>query len=264
MLLSNLKIMTKKNKNVLKNVRWIRTQIYHLNYRLYSISLQQYKMSLLLLTFDNLFDLLIESYNSLQFHSDPTPVNPFCVKDINPFEDWNYRPLKLRKTLSLRTDWASERRRSRSECTCLCRLILIRAICKSSVLPKMLKVLKHSPESTDIALCGQQKNILWFCNVNFRFHLTSFIRSSRREWCSVSQSVLNPFPNTPFWDHPKFKEAADDTWNVAIKGFSDIDCIENIVENVKLIILSNFTSPKMFSQGLFLQCVNMNIYGGKG
>ena len=30
---------------------------------------------------------------------------------------------------------------------------------------------------------------------------------------------LNPFPNTPFWDRPKFKEAADDDWNVAIKEF---------------------------------------------
>ena len=30
---------------------------------------------------------------------------------------------------------------------------------------------------------------------------------------------LNPFPNTPFWDCPKFKEAADDNWNVATKGF---------------------------------------------
>ena len=30
---------------------------------------------------------------------------------------------------------------------------------------------------------------------------------------------FNPFPNTPFWDCPKFKEAADDNWNVAIKGF---------------------------------------------
>ena len=29
----------------------------------------------------------------------------------------------------------------------------------------------------------------------------------------------NPFPNTPFWDNPKLKEAADINWNVAIKGF---------------------------------------------
>ena len=31
--------------------------------------------------------------------------------------------------------------------------------------------------------------------------------------------VLNPFPNTPFWDRPKFKEVADDNWNVAFEGF---------------------------------------------
>ena len=32
---------------------------------------------------------------------------------------------------------------------------------------------------------------------------------------------INPSPNTPFWDRPKFNEAADDNWNVAaaIKGF---------------------------------------------
>ena len=33
---------------------------------------------------------------------------------------------------------------------------------------------------------------------------------------------FNPFPNTPLWDHPKFKEAADDTWNVAIQGLDKI------------------------------------------
>ena len=38
------------------------------------------------------------------------------------------------------------------------------------------------------------------------------------------------FPNTPFLDHPKFKEATDDNCSVAIKGFLDTDCIENIVE----------------------------------
>ena len=42
--------------------------------------------------------------------------------------------------------------------------------------------------------------------------------------------TLNPFPNTPFWDRSKFKEAADDNWNMAIKGLLDTECIENIVE----------------------------------
>ena len=27
---------------------------------------------------------------------------------------------------------------------------------------------------------------------------------------------VNPFPNKPFWDRPKFKEAADDNWKLAI------------------------------------------------
>ena len=29
----------------------------------------------------------------------------------------------------------------------------------------------------------------------------------------VVVSHYNPFPNTPFWDCPKFKEAANDNWN---------------------------------------------------
>ena len=33
-----------------------------------------------------------------------------------------------------------------------------------------------------------------------------------------AENIINPFPNTPFWDCPKFK-AADDNWNVAIKEF---------------------------------------------
>ena len=31
--------------------------------------------------------------------------------------------------------------------------------------------------------------------------------------------ILLPVSYTPLWDHPKFKEAADDNWNVVIKGF---------------------------------------------
>ena len=36
-------------------------------------------------------------------------------------------------------------------------------------------------------------------------------------------ATLKPFPNTPFRDRPKFKEAADDNYNVGVKGFKDID-----------------------------------------
>ena len=35
----------------------------------------------------------------------------------------------------------------------------------------------------------------------------------------LEHSKVNPFPNTPFWDGPKFKEASNDNWNVAIKEF---------------------------------------------
>ena len=35
----------------------------------------------------------------------------------------------------------------------------------------------------------------------------------------MNGNVLNPFPNTPFSDRPEFKEAAGDSWNVAIEGF---------------------------------------------
>ena len=46
--------------------------------------------------------------------------------------------------------------------------------------------------------------------------------------------LFNPFPNAPFWDHPKFKKTADDNWNVAIKVFQVTDCIENIVEKCEI------------------------------
>ena len=35
---------------------------------------------------------------------------------------------------------------------------------------------------------------------------------------------VNPFPNTPFWDPLKFKEAIDDNWNVAINAFPKKPC----------------------------------------
>ena len=30
---------------------------------------------------------------------------------------------------------------------------------------------------------------------------------------------FDPFPNTPFWDCPNFKKAAEDNWNVASEIF---------------------------------------------
>ena len=63
--------------------------------------------------------------------------------------------------------------------------------------------------------------------------------------------TLNPFPNSPFWDFPKFKEAADDNWNVAIKGFWDADCIENCWKrwNCSFWAISPFST--VFSQIFF-------------
>ena len=64
-------------------------------------------------------------------------------------------------------------------------------------------------------------------------------------------SVVNPFPNTPFWDHPKFKEAADDIYNVAINGFKDTGCIENIVEKDEIAHFEQFVEKDetVFSLG---------------
>ena len=72
---------------------------------------------------------------------------------------------------------------------------------------------------------------------------------------------FNPFPNTQFWDYPKFKEAAADNWNVA----TDTDCIENIVENSEIAHFEQFyLFFTMFSWSFFLHCVTISIYGGKG
>ena len=71
--------------------------------------------------------------------------------------------------------------------------------------------------------------------------------------CRIVIMIVNPFPNTPFWDRPRFKEAADDNWNVAIKGFLDTDCIENIVEKGEI---AHFEQFHLFPQCLpfFLMC----------
>ena len=58
--------------------------------------------------------------------------------------------------------------------------------------------------------------------------------------------LFNPFPNTPYLDCPKLNEAEDDYLNLAIKGFQDTDCIENIVEKGEIAHLEQFH--------LFWQC----------
>ena len=94
--------------------------------------------------------------------------------------------------------------------------------------------------------------------------------------CQSPGGGINPFPNTSFWDHPKFKEAADDNLKLATKGFSDTDCIENIVEKGEIAhfdtdYIENIVEKGEIAQNeqfhLFtqcFQCVKMSIYGGKG
>ena len=66
---------------------------------------------------------------------------------------------------------------------------------------------------------------------------------------------LNPFPNTPFSDHPKFNEGADDNCNVAIKGFYDTDCIENIVEKGEIAHFEQFHHfSQCFSNPFIFMC----------
>ena len=89
------------------------------------------------------------------------------------------------------------------------------------------------------------------CNKQFLFFPQCFQRAC---FPGASKGVIvwewvNPFPNTPFLNRPKLKEAADDNWNVAIERFYDTHCIEYTVEKVKLLILSNFT----FSHNVFLK-----------
>ena len=50
-----------------------------------------------------------------------------------------------------------------------------------------------------------------------------------KNWKKKGNFYINQFPNTPIWDRLKFKEAEDENWNEAIKGFKDTDCIEIIV-----------------------------------
>ena len=80
-----------------------------------------------------------------------------------------------------------------------------------------------------------------------------------------NDGFLNAFSNTPFWDCPKFKGAADDDWNVAIKGFKDTGYIENIVEKGDIAHVERFhLYPECLPKVFFFQCVKMSIYGGEG
>ena len=76
----------------------------------------------------------------------------------------------------------------------------------------------------------------------------------------LTHSLLHHFETIP-----KFEEAADDKCIVAMKGFSDTDCIENMVEKGEIAHFEQFhLFPQCFPEPFFLQCVKMSIYGGKG
>ena len=70
-------------------------------------------------------------------------------------------------------------------------------------------------------------------------------REYKKRPCKELSKAVNAFPNTPFWDRPKFKEAADNKWNVAIKGLLDTDCKENIAEKGEIAHYEQF---HLFSQ----------------
>ena len=72
--------------------------------------------------------------------------------------------------------------------------------------------------------------------------------------------AFNPFPNTPFLDCPKFKEAADDNWNVCKIEIAK----KTLWKKVKLLIWAISPFFTMFSKSRFIRCVKMSIYGGKG
>ena len=69
---------------------------------------------------------------------------------------------------------------------------------------------------------------------------TDEVEKKIQSFSEKSCTCINPFPNTPFWDHPKFKEAADDNWTVAIQRFKDTDYIENIVEKGEIAHFEQF------------------------
>ena len=74
----------------------------------------------------------------------------------------------------------------------------------------------------------------------------------RLSWADTFGNCINPFLNTPFWIRPNFKEAADNNWNVAIKGFQDTDCIENIVEKGEIAHFEQFhLLPQCFPKVYF-------------
>ena len=67
--------------------------------------------------------------------------------------------------------------------------------------------------------------------------------------------MLNPFPNTPFWELLKFREAADDNWNVAAKRFSSTDYTENVVAKSEI---AHFEQFQLFPQ-CFPKAFSLNV-----
>ena len=61
------------------------------------------------------------------------------------------------------------------------------------------------------------------------FNTTEYL-DSKLQLSPVHMVRVNPFPNTPFWDCPKFKETADDNWNVGINSLPN----DKILDSSKL------------------------------
>ena len=88
---------------------------------------------------------------------------------------------------------------------------------------------------------------------SFSFHLHSDNTIVYPEYSPHPyEGKINPFPNSSFSDRPKFKEAADDNWNVVNKGSWDTDCMENIVEKVEIAHFEQFPFfPQCFPKAFF-------------
>ena len=96
----------------------------------------------------------------------------------------------------------------------------------------------------------------WRVNKNYSSFAVSYFSRlfSKQPWSfqHFAGKCFNPLPNTLFWDYPKFKEAADDNWNVAIKGFYNTDCTEDIVGKGEIAHFEQFhLFPQCFPKAFF-------------
>ena len=111
------------------------------------------------------------------------------------------------------------------------------------------------------------KNIYFLHMWNCRLQTLSVWKSLKSVlWERVKWAMLwqNSFPYSLFWDCLKFKEAADDNWNLDIKGFKDRDYIENILEKGKIAHFEPFhLFPQCFPKAVFFNVLKWVYNGGK-